>query len=333
MGSSDKVPPPEISPEFREIFRQYADEGGAMSFARFMELALYHPALGYYRRDTIRVGYNAGSDFYTASTSGPLFGELIVAACVTLLGSGRNPHDYTFLEIGAESEGGVLTEIAHPFAAARTIRVGEAPKIAGRCVVFSNELFDAQPYRRFVFRRGLWRELGVTLRGDALVETEAEISPPVTFLPATAPEGYVFDAPDAATRLLTQIAAQPWSGLFVACDYGKSLRELAEATPAGTARAYFRHTQSHDLLARPGQQDLTCHVCWDWLSDALTRANFASPTIESQEAFFIRQAGNFIAATSAEEAARFSQRKLSLMQLLHPAHLGQKFQVLHALRD
>jgi SAM-dependent MidA family methyltransferase len=133
--------------------------------------------------------------------------------------------------------------------------------------------------------------------------------------------------------LAEELARQAWSGLFVAFDYGKSLRELSEATPAGTARAYHRHTQSNDLLARPGEQDLTCHVCWDWLSDALHQNGFVSPVTESQEAFLIRHAGEAIAAISASEASRASQRKLSLLQLLHPAHLGQKFQVLHARRD
>jgi SAM-dependent MidA family methyltransferase len=65
----------------------------------------------------------------------------------------------------------------------------------------------------------------------------------------------------------------------------------------------------------------------------LTRCGFGSPTTESQEAFFIHHGAEFIAATSAAEATRVSQRKLALMQLLHPAHLGQKFQVLHAIRD
>lgn len=303
-----------------------------MNFARFMELALYDPVVGYYRRDAARVGYAAGTDFFTASTSGPIFGELIAAACATLLGRERDPRDYTFVEIGAENESGVLAGVAHPFGAARTICVGETAKLDGKCVVFSNELFDAQPFRRFVFRRGVWGELGVALRDDALVEIEIVPPSPVTFLPPTAPDGYIIDAPLAATTLATQLAAQRWTGLFVACDYGKSWRELIEATPAGTARAYFRHTQSNDLLARPGEQDLTCHVCWDWLTDALTLARFATPAVESQEAFFIHHAADVIAATSAAEAARFSQRKLALLQLLHPAHLGQKFQVLHAFR-
>ncbi len=332
MGSSTTPVARAASPEFLAVFRRYADASGAMSFARFMELALYAPAVGYYRRSAPRVGYGAGTDFFTASTSGPIFGELISAACVTLL-DGRDPRDYTFVEIGAEPETSVLSGVAHPFGAARTVRVGEPLGLSGRCVVFSNELFDAQPFRRFVFRQGIWRELGVALRGATLAEIELPIAATPIALPANVPEGYIIDAPLAATQLADGIAAEAWTGLFIACDYGKSWRELSEETPAGTARAYFQHTQSNDLLARPGQQDLTCHVCWDWFADTLARHGFASPVVESQEAFLVRHAAAFIAATTAAEAARFSRKKLSLMQLLHPSHLGQRFQVLHARRE
>lgn len=331
MGSSVTRPPPAASPEFLAVFRAHADATGAMSFARFMELALYDPQVGYYRRDRARVGYDAGTDFFTASTSGAVFGELVCAACVKLLG-GRDPREFTFEEIGAESDRGVLAGVAHPFGAVRTIRVGEAPALDGRCVVFSNELFDAQPFRRFFFRTGAWHELGVAWREGALCEVALPLPKPPLALMDKAPEGSVFDAPFGATQLMGEIAEQPWHGLLVACDYGKSYRELCMETPAGTARAYFRHTQSNDLLARPGEQDLTCHVCWDWLAAKLIVSGFAEPELESQEAFFIRHAADFIAATSAAEAAQFSQRKLALMQLLHPAHLGQKFQVLHAWR-
>ena len=301
-----------------------------MSFARFMELALYDPELGYYRRPQRRVGYGGQTDFFTASTSNPVFGELISAACVSLLGGG-DVRSHTFVEIGAEPDAGVLANVAHPFAGVRTVRVGEPLELSGYCIVFSNELFDAQTFHRCVFRGGAWHELGVALDGDALTEVELALAPLIP-LPADAPEGYVIDAPVAARTLGDKIAAQPWTGLFVACDYGKSWRELTEACPTGTARAYHRHTQSNDLLAQPGEQDLTCHVCWDWLAEALAQNGFAAPAVESQEAFFVRYAAEFIAATTAAEAARFSPRKLSLLQLLHPAHLGQKFQVMHARR-
>ena len=128
--------------------------------------------------------------------------------------------------------------------------------------------------------------------------TQLPVTAPVE-LPATAPEGYVIDAPLAAVALAREIAAESWSGLFIACDYGKSWQELTESCPAGTARAYHQHTQSNDLLARPGEQDLTCHVCWDWLAAALASQGFVSPTVESQEAFFVHHAAGYIAATTA----------------------------------
>lgn len=332
MGSSLSSSGVTASPQFLAMFREQAGRGEAMTFAQFMELALYHPELGYYRQTRPRVGYGRGTDFFTASTSGAVFGEIVSAACVQLIGGEDRAGDHTFVEIGAEPGGGVLTGVRHPFAENRIVRIGEKPELRGRCVVFSNELFDAQPFHRFIFRAGQWRESGVALSGHELVERELPALTPAP-LPPTAPEGYRLDLPLAAAALAGQLSAPGWTGLFVACDYGKSWRELVEATPPGTARAYHRHTQSNDLLARPGEQDLTCHVCWDWLAEALQQNGFQAPLVESQEAFFIHHAADFIARTTAAEAGRFSPKKLSLMQLLHPANLGQKFQVLHASRD
>lgn len=328
MGSSSSV-----SPDFAAAFLARSGPAGSLTFAEFMDLALFHPSLGYYQRDRARVGYAPGTDFYTASSSGAVFGEMVAAACVTLLGGEARAREHTFIEIGAEPGGGVLAGVAHPFASARTVRVGDPLELSGRFVVFSNELFDAQPLRRFVRRGAAWRELGVALRDGMLSEVELASEVCASWLPADAGESYVFDAPRAAAELATRIATQPWHGLFVAFDYGKSLVELATATPAGTARAYFQHTQSNDLLARPSEQDLTGHVCWDWLAESLTRAGFIRTAVDSQEAFFIRHAGPFLAQAMAAEATRVSQRKLALLQLLHPSHLGQKFQVLHGYRD
>lgn len=315
-------------------FLERADADATMSFARFMELALYHPELGYYQRKKKRVGYGRGTDFFTATTSGPLFGELVAAAVKTLLGN-TPLAEITFVEIGAETHGGMMTGVKHRFRDVRVMRLGEPLQLTGACVVFSNELFDAQPFHRFILRGGAWRELGVQLRGASLHEVELSWPLPesISFPPTLLPDGYIFDAPWLAAELADHLARQPWHGLFLACDYGKSWRELTEATPLGTARAYHQHRQSNDLLSQPGEQDLTCHVCWDWLAQKLSQRGFSSPRIESQEAFFIHYAGDHISRLMESEAAQFSQRKLSLMQLLHPAHLGQKFQVLHARRD
>jgi SAM-dependent MidA family methyltransferase len=321
-----------VPADFREVFCAHADARGRMTFAQFMELALYHPESGYYRRARPRVGYRPGTDFFTATSSGALFGELVTAACTELLrAAGKDPGAHTFVEIGAEpGTDGVLSGVSHPFRGATVLRIGDSLSFPEESIVFSNELLDAQPCVRSVYRHGRWVETGVELRDHTLVEVELESPPP--YCPVRATEGYRFDQPLAATKLAARIATESWRGLFLALDYGKTLRELTEETPGGTIRGYFRHTQTNDLLANPGEQDLTCHVCWDWISDALRQHGFAEPVLNFQETFFVRHAGPFIASLSAAEATRFSPRKLALMQLLHPAHLGQKFQVLHALR-
>jgi SAM-dependent MidA family methyltransferase len=120
---------------------------------------------------------------------------------------------------------------------------------------------------------------------------------------------------------------------LVACDYGKSWPELTDDTPAGTVRAYARHAQVDDLLSRPGEQDLTGHVCWDWIETALSKGGFTKPVLESQEAFLVHHAAAPLSRLTAAEAGGPSQRKLAALQLLHPGNMGQKFQVLWALRD
>ena len=339
-------PPHAPSPRFLEVFERQADAAGVMTFARFVDLALYDPAVGYYSRARPRIGRGPATDFYTAPALGPVFGELVADAAATLLHPAM-PAAHTFVEIGVEppapggsvrpASGATLAGVAHPFAAATTVSLGQPVAIPPRAVVFANELFDAQPFHRLVFLGGAWRESGVARQGGALGEVLlAELSPAVQsvrdLLPASAPEGYRIDLPLAAARLAGRIAAAPWSGLFIAIDYGKPWLELVTATPAGTARAYHRHRQGDDLLARPGEQDLTCHVCWDWLTRELAAHGFAAPVLESQEAFFVHHSARMLQDLTEAGAGGLNPRKLALMQLLHPGNMGQKFQVLWARR-
>jgi SAM-dependent MidA family methyltransferase len=339
-------------PSFHEVFAQAAGPEDTLPFDRFVELALYHPDVGYYRRDRPRVGREPGTDFHTSTSVGNVFGTLVAAACASLLGE-EAAREHAFVEIGAEpfdsaqggpfdsAQGGpggcVVNGIEHPFREARTIRLGDPLRIEGPCVVFSNELFDAQPFVRLVFRGGAWRELGVRLAEGALGlieldEPSLETRELIERLPADPGEGYSLDISPAAARLAAQISAQRWHGLFVACDYGRSWRELTEDSPAGTARAYRAHRQHNDLIADPGEQDLTCHVCWDEIIDAVTRHRFRDEMIESQEAFFIRHAREAVESLVTGAPRGPDPQKLQLQQLIHPTLMGQKFQVLTARR-
>src|SRR5690242_20151149 len=57
------------------LIRAEIQASGPLSCARFMELALYHPVYGYYRRSFQQIGCQG--DFYTSVSVGPLFGQLL----------------------------------------------------------------------------------------------------------------------------------------------------------------------------------------------------------------------------------------------------------------
>ena len=80
------------------------DAATGVSFARFMELALFHPETGYYARDRPRVGRGRAADYYTATSLGTVFGELVVAAAVQLqLAGGEDGARQPLRGVGAES--------------------------------------------------------------------------------------------------------------------------------------------------------------------------------------------------------------------------------------
>lgn len=311
-----------------------------MSFQCFSEIALYHPQHGYYTSDRHRVGRDPQSDFYTASSLGPVFACLVTEAARNLLPPGMSPGDLPWLEIAPEPAGSPFEDAArHGFADYQAYPLGKPLEIPPAAVIFANEWLDACPFRRFQYLGGEWRELGVKIMDDRLepcvLDSPAEESHGLlTALEAEGPhpEGYCVDLSLAAEIELEKLVRQSWRGLLLLADYGKSWQELVTACPAGTASAYFRHQSSRDLTARPGRQDLTCHVCWDRLLAVLHRHGFECVELCSQERFFMRHAATAIASIIQRQPEKFDPQRQTLAQILHPAHMGHAFQILAARR-
>ncbi|MFO8027094.1 MAG: hypothetical protein R6U56_05480, partial [Opitutales bacterium] len=86
-----------------------------------------------------------------------------------------------------------------------------------------------------------------------------------------------------------------------------------------------------DLLDRPGEKDITCDICWTSLEAQLREAGFAQTTLESQESFLVKRAAETAERIVAGSAGQFSADRQTLMELIHPANMGQRFQVLWGL--
>lgn len=311
---------------------------GPVSYRDYIELALYADGCGYYRRNTSRVGRGQNRDFYTSESLGKVFAQLVVGAAEHLLGAEQVAKS-TFIEIAAEPGQSLLDTLAkHPFAGSRVIRQGESIIAAGPVVIFANEWLDALPFHRLIFKDGQWQERGVKLENDTLQETLLESPTPpareaIKDLPTAIEEGYQLDLPLGAEAALAELLSQSWTGLLLLFDYGKTRAALLQDCPNGTARTYYRHEQGNDLLDRPGEKDVTCDICWTSLETQLRDAGFESTTLESQESFLVQRAAQTAESIVTGSAGQFSADRQTLMELIHPANMGQRFQVLWTRRN
>lgn len=315
--------------------RKCAD--GPISYRDYIDTALYAEGCGYYQRDAQRVGRKKDRDFYTAESLGKVFARLVSGAAEQLLGpkvAGKS----TFIEIAAEP-GQHLLQLAgeHPFADSKVLRLGEPIQAKGPVVIFANEWLDALPFHRLIFKDGQWQERGVRFEGGRLMETlldepSLSVQHAIKDLPTGMEESYQLDLPLEAEAALAQLIEQDWTGLLLLFDYGKTMEALLQDCPNGTARTYYRHEQENDLLDRPGEKDITCDVCWTPLEAKLQSAGFENITLESQESFLVQRAAQAAERIVTGSAGQFSTDRQTLMELIHPANMGQRFQVLWGRR-
>jgi SAM-dependent MidA family methyltransferase len=189
--------------ELQQIIRDEIGQLGPISCERFIELALYHPLLGYYSQDRRRVGRRG--DFITNVSVGRLFGEILADQIVELWELLDRPSEFTILEAGAETgalASDLLSRLSQvgsgvkwsyvivepielkqeqqrqqlhrksdeqelvPTGSARWVKsMDELDPITG--IILGNELLDAIPARVIEFSEDRWREVCVTLEGDS----------------------------------------------------------------------------------------------------------------------------------------------------------------------
>lgn len=162
-----------------------------LSFAAFMELALYEPGLGYYGSADRCIG-RAGGDFYTSVSVGKCFGLLLGYAIESEWEKAGKPGEWLVVEQGAHDGqlaldileglrqrdcpilGSLSYAVIEPHPGRRDLltgRLGEteqvgvvptADKTGAACGIFlCNELIDAFPVHRVRWDGGQWEELWV----------------------------------------------------------------------------------------------------------------------------------------------------------------------------
>jgi SAM-dependent MidA family methyltransferase len=311
-----------------EILAVEIGRAGPVSFSRFMEVALYHPQHGYYRRR--RDPFGKQGDFYTAEQLQPVFGLLMAARTRQLCRAAGVAADPTVVELGAGRG-----EMADRFAPWRYIPIeigeGKLPEHWSG-VLFSNEFFDALPVEVVLFRGGEFREQRVGFSdgrfvwqtgqraGDETADYLARYCPPPE-------EGNWYEAGLAALEWIRRVAAALDAGCAITVDYGYTRAE-AVRFPMGTLMGYRSHVAREDVLTDPGERDITAHVNFTAIEErgaelGLRRVSFRTLAQTLLDAGEEDRFASVLEVDDADEAVR---RRMQLKTLL--VGMGETFRVL-----
>lgn len=203
-------------------------------------------------------------------------------------------------------------------------------------IIFSNELLDAFPVHRFGWdaNEKKWFEWGVALDGDNFIWKQIQDSAlhtlPFEFpysLLAVLPDHYIIEISSVAENWWRDAAKVLQHGWLMTLDYGLTTEEMfSPARANGTARAYFQHRVSDNLLANAAEQDITAHVNFSAIRKIGEDAGLITEFFNSQSKFLTEILAK--AAKSNSLGEWNSSRTRQFQTLTHPEHLGRAFRVL-----
>jgi SAM-dependent MidA family methyltransferase len=320
---------------------EIARNQGWISFARYMEVVLYEPGLGYYSSGAQKFG--PAGDFVTAPELGSLFGRTLA----------RQLADLPFkqvLEVGAGSGAFAATLLAHGsfdywiLETSADLRARQQALIGNRAqwldrlpgrirgVVIANEVVDAMPVHALTWRAEGIMERGVSLFGDKLIWKERTATGELLdeAKAISVPVPYESEIGLVAKAWMRELAARLDEGLIFVIDYGFPRHEYYHPQRAtGTLMCHYRHRAHADPFAHPGEEDITAHVDFSALAQAAADAGLDVLGYTTQAQFLVNCGiTEVLAEANVDNALHYAPLAAEAQKLLSPAEMGELFKVL-----
>jgi SAM-dependent MidA family methyltransferase len=339
-----------------DFIRRTIRERGPVSFAWFMEQALYHPEFGYYSSGQCQIGRRG--DYFTNVSVGPFFGRMLAAQFAEMWEILGRPDDFTIVEQGAhhgdfardvlealravkpECFSAVRYSVVEPFPILRARQKEALREFSGKVswwgsldqlpdfsgVHFSNELLDSIPVRLITREgEGEWQERMVAETGEDFQVvprpiTDQKLSARLPSLPPAGTGTYDTEINLAALDWVERVAAKLQRGFVLAVDYGFSRTEFfaAERT-LGTLQGYAGHRTVSSPLHDIGRADIASHVEWTSVAERAEACGLKIIGFTDQH--------HFMTGMLSLVSPREDERR-ALQTLLHPEFLGTRFQYL-----
>src|SRR5712692_8167315 len=331
---------PEPTPDAREHSNRVAEHirgeitasGGWISFAHYMELALYAPGLGYYSAGARKLG-KAG-DFVTAPEISPLYGQTLARQVKQVLEAGFDE----VLEVGAGSgalAATLLEELERsgrvPHLLERVAWLNRLPPVFSG-VVLGNEVLDAMPAHVVRVQGAKVEEGGVGVRNDRLDWSWrlASGGPLDAARALGLPEGFRTEVQQAAQGFIRSLAGVLEKGVAFFVDYGFPQKEYYHPQRRdGTLMCHYRHHAHADPFFLPGLQDITSHVDFSAIAGAAREGGLEVAGYASQAQFLVNCGiTEVMSRTPAEDGAKFLPLANQANRLMSPAEMGELFKVI-----
>jgi SAM-dependent MidA family methyltransferase len=283
--------------ELIQIIKDRIKMSGPITFAKFMQLALYHQGYGYYSSDRTRIGKEG--DYYTSPCVHPAFGE-IIGRFIYKVYKTLDIQEFTIVEMGAgkgylaldvldsikrdqpefysnlnyliveisptlvEDEKSILKDHIRKIKFLSSISEIEDEEVAG--VFISNELLDSFPFHRLKYTKNGFQEIYVGLRNDQFTEildslSIIELKNYIDRYDIEFREGQEVEINLNAGKWLSDVSRVITRGFVLTIDYGFLAPELFNPTRmTGTFKCLYKHSANDDPLTHIGVQDITAHV-------------------------------------------------------------------------
>lgn len=327
-----------------------------ISFARFMELALYAEGLGYYAGGSSKLGKDG--DFTTAPEITPLFGATIARFATDCFGTeplhilefgagtgrlaldvmqflgeqGRAVAEYLIVELSADLRER-QRELLVDFPQVQWLSV---PPATFSGLILCNEVLDAMPVHLLVRQQDRWFERGVSLSAGRFVFSDREAGNTLADQIPDAdslPEGYLTEVHPRQcgfVRMLSDVLKAGGRGLALLIDYGFPAREyFLPQREQGTVMCHYRHHAHTDVFYLPGLQDITAHVDFTAAALAAQESGLTVAAYMSQAEFLIAAGlSDLMGQISPQDTRRWLTQSQAIQKLTSPAEMGELFKVL-----
>ncbi|WP_223786620.1 class I SAM-dependent methyltransferase [Marinicella meishanensis] len=336
---------------------------GAISFAQFMQMALYEPGLGYYSAGLHKLG--SAGDFVTAPELGSLFARChavtfarvltaVTRPTVVELGAGTGRFCVDVLQaldqLGVLPERYVVVEISGDLRAVQQQAVAQLPAHLARLVsweaqppatpfngiVFANEVLDALPVEVFRWQDTQYQRLMLVDQGGQLTEVwhgfDHAMAAQLDQMDLQVESGHRGEFIPQLKPWLASITAGLQQGMVLLVDYGFGRRTLYHPQRRhGTVVCHRRHQANFNPYQDVGLQDITAFVDFTAVAEAMEAAGLTVQGYTTQ--------ADFLLATGIEQwldpAAEFTAHYrlvTEMKQLVLPEEMGEKFKTMVGTR-